>query len=63
MLAPLHMLLAVLAGAALALAIGPQLVSASAAEAAATTDPGVSSVVAGLAMLAVYVGLRSRRRR
>lgn len=63
MLATLHMLLAVLAGAAFALAIGPQLVSASATEAAAAADPGVSSIVAGLAMLAIYVGLRSRGRR
>lgn len=62
MLAPLHMLLALVLGAALALAVGPALVSASVAEAAAA-DAGITSIVAGMSMLAIYIGLRSRRRR
>lgn len=63
MLAPLHMLLALVAGAAIGVALAPQLLAAGAAEVSPATDPGIASVVAGLGMLAVYVGFRSRRRR
>jgi hypothetical protein len=63
MLPAVHVLLALVASAAVAVTLIPSFFSLAASELAAGADPGVASVVAGLGMMAVYVGLRSRRRR